>query len=116
MPARFRPGDVVVYRKQKVSVHPGPNARDIQPAPNGDTYSYSVEKVWRVDAVRPDNILAVHTRKGKRLIISANDPNLRPMHWWERLLFWHRLPARIIPEGATQEQSRGKRQEASEQV
>jgi hypothetical protein len=24
--------------------------------------------------------------------IRAGDPNLRPAHWWERLLFWHRFP------------------------
>jgi hypothetical protein len=66
MTARFRPGDVVVYRKQKSSLHPGANARDIQPAADGDFYSYSVEKFWRVVAVRPDNALVVRTRKGKQ--------------------------------------------------
>ena len=33
MPAVFQPDDLVVYLKQKNSVHPGPNARDIHPAP-----------------------------------------------------------------------------------
>src|SRR5690349_13397043 len=75
--ARFRPGDVVVYRKQKNSVHPGPHARDIQPAPHGDSYAYAVEKFWRVEAVRPDHTLVVRTRKGKQHTIAADDPNLR---------------------------------------
>ena len=44
MSAGFRPGDVVVYRKQKNSLHPGPHARDIHPAAHGDFYSYLVEK------------------------------------------------------------------------
>jgi hypothetical protein len=94
MSARFRPGDVVVYRKQKSSPHPGPHARDIKPARHGDSYAYSVEKFWRVVAVQPDNMLVVRTRKGKRLTVAAADPNLRRTHWWERLLFWHRFPPR----------------------
>ena len=94
MSAPFRPGDVVVYRKQKSSVHPGLHARDIQPAPHGDFYSYWVDKFWRVVAVQPDNTLVVRTRKGKQHTIAADDPNLRRAHWWERLLFRHRFPPR----------------------
>ena len=92
MKARFRPGDVVVYRKQKSSLHPGPHAKDIKPAAHGDFYSYSVEKFWRVVAVRPDDTLVVCTRKGKQHTVATGDPNLRRAHWWERLLFSHRLP------------------------
>jgi hypothetical protein len=99
MSARFRPGEVVVYLKQKSSLHPGPHAGNIQPAPHGDFYSYLVEKFWRVVAVQPDNKLVVRTRKGKQHTIAANDPNLRRTHWWERLLFWHRFPPRA-PEGS----------------
>ena len=94
MSARFRPGDVVVYRKQKSTVHPGRRARDLEPAPHGDFYSYSVEKFWRVVAVRPDGTLVVRTRRGKQHTVAAGDPNLRSAHWWERLLFWDRLPPR----------------------
>ena len=92
MTARYRLGDVVVYRKQKSSLHPGPHATDIHPAAHGDSYSYAVEKFWRVVAVRPDNTLVVRTRRGKQHTLAANDPNLRPARWWERLLFWHRFP------------------------
>jgi hypothetical protein len=92
MSARFRVGDVVVYRKQKSSVHPGPHARDIQPAPRGDSYSYSIDKFWRVIAVQPPNILVVRTRRGKQHQIAADDPALRHAHWWEWLLFRHRFP------------------------
>jgi hypothetical protein len=98
MTSRFRPGDIVVYRKQKSSFHPGPHAKDIKPAPNGDLYSYLVEKFWRVVAVQPDHKLVVRTRRGKQHTIPANDPNLRRMHWWERLLFWHRFPHRMSGE------------------
>ncbi len=92
--ASFQPGDVVVYRKQKSSLHPGRPAKDIQPALRGDSYYYSVEKFWRVVAVQPDDTLIVRTRRGKQHTIAANDPNLRRMHWWERLLFRNRLPPR----------------------
>ena len=98
MSARFQPGDVVVYHKQKNTVHPGPHARDIQPALHGDTYSYSVDKFWRVIGVRPDNTLVVLTRRGKQHTIPADDPALRKVHWWERLLFWHRFPPRALGE------------------
>ena len=94
MTSRFRPGDVVVYRKQKSSLHPGPHAKDIKPAPHGDSYYYSVEKFWRVVAVRPDGTLIVRTRRGKQHTVTAGDPNLRPARWWERLLAWQRLPPR----------------------
>ena len=99
MSARFRPGDVVVYRKQKSSVHPGAHARDIQPAEHGDTYSYSVDKFWRVVALQPDHTLVVRTRKGKEHTIRPDDPNLRRAHWWEWLFFWHRFPPRRPGEG-----------------
>ena len=94
MPAGFQRGDAVVYRKQKSSARPGPNARDIQPALHGDSYSYSVDKFWRVIRILDNNTLVVLTRKGKQHTIVVSDPNLRQAHWWERLLFWHRFPPR----------------------
>jgi hypothetical protein len=92
MKREFKPGDRVIYRKQKYSVHPGQNARVIHPAPHGDGYSYEVEKFWTVVAMEPDQKILVCTRRGKQLTISIHDPALRPAHWWERLLFRHRFP------------------------
>ena len=86
MSSRFRPDDVVVYRKQKSSLRPGPHAKGIQPAPHGDFYSYSVEKFWRVVAVQPDHELVVCTQTGKQHKLTANDPNLGRIHWWERMM------------------------------
>ncbi|HZV08041.1 MAG TPA: hypothetical protein VE999_23360 [Gemmataceae bacterium] len=98
MSTRFQPGDVVVYSKQKSSLHPGQHAKDIQPALHGDSYYYVVEKFWRVVAVQPDRTLVVRTRRGKVHTLAACDPNLRRVHWWERLLFRHRFPPRTLDE------------------
>lgn len=92
MKAPFKPGDFVVYRKQKFSAHPGPHARDIHPAPHGDFYTYAVEKHWRVVAVRPDRTVVVRTRRGKQHTLPEGDPALRRAHWWERLLLGPRFP------------------------
>jgi hypothetical protein len=88
----FRAGDCVIYRKQKLSAHPGPRARDVHPAPHGDPYSYCVLKCYRVVAVRPDHTLVVRTRRGRQRTLAEDDPALRGAHWWERLLFPGRFP------------------------
>ena len=92
MAAHFRPGDCVIYRKQKLSAHPGPHAQDIHPAPHGDTYTYCVPKCYRVVAVQPDQTIVVRTRRGRQRTLAASDPGLRLAHWWERLLFRDRFP------------------------
>src|SRR5262249_20202567 len=92
MSTRFKPGDFVIYRKHKQSVRPGPNAREIHPAPNGDYYSYEVDKFWRVIGVLPDHKIVVGTRRGKQLTLDEEDPALRCARWWERWFFRHRFP------------------------
>ena len=92
MAAHFRPGDRVIYRKPKLSAHPGPHAQDIHPAPNGDTYTYCVPKFYRVVAMRPDHTIVVRTRWGRRRTLAAPDAALRRAHWWERLFFAGRFP------------------------
>ena len=92
MNALFKPGDFVIYRKQKSSIHPSPRAKDIYPAPNGEFYSYEVDKFWMVVAVERSNEITVSTRRGKRLTLHADDPGLRRAHWLERFLFRHRFP------------------------
>jgi len=93
MKARFKRGDSVIYRKQKFSVRPGPHARDIHPAPNGDFYTYEVDKFWTVVAVRSNEEITVCTRRGKQLTLSASDPALRRARWLEWFLFRRRFPA-----------------------
>jgi len=95
MSSQFQPGDPVVYRKHKHSLHPGRRARDVSPAPYGDEYSYVVDKFWRVVAVLPDNMLIVRSRRGKEHTIAATDPALRRARWWERLFLRRRFPASL---------------------
>jgi hypothetical protein len=92
MTAHFKPGDCVVYRKPKFSAHPGPKARSIWPTPCGDTYSYCVDKYYRVIAVQPDRKVVVLTRRGRQHTLAADDPALRRARWWERLVLRHRFP------------------------
>jgi hypothetical protein len=98
MGIHFKPGDFVIYRKQKHSVHPGPHAKDISPAPNGDYYSYYVDKFWTVMTVHSNRTVVICTRRGKQHTLVADDPALRRAHWWERLLFRSRFPS-LIPAG-----------------
>ena len=76
MAARFRIGDCVVYRKPKVSLHPGRHARDIRPAPHGDHYDYSVDKFYRVIEVLANHMITVLTKRGRRHTLAADDPAL----------------------------------------
>jgi hypothetical protein len=97
MSARFQPGDYVIYRKQKYSVHPGPHAKEIRPCPQGDSYWYEVDKFWLVVAVDCTNKVTVCTRRGKRLILDAADPALKRAGWFKRLMFRRRFPLSVQP-------------------
>ena len=87
----YRPGEWVIYRRHKHTASPGPRAKDVTPEPNGEEYSYSVDKYWIVVSVENDNIVLA-TRRRKLHVVDADDPNLRPARWWERLLFRDRFP------------------------
>ena len=99
MTGRFRPDDCVIYRKPKFSARPGPHASGICPAPHGDSYSYGVDKFYRVIAAGPGDEVVVRTRRGRRHTLAADDPALRRARWWERLLWRSRFapqsPARL---------------------
>ncbi len=87
-------GDCIIYRKQKVSVHPGPRAYDIHPAEQGDSYSYAVDKFWVVESVLPDGRILARTRTKKQLFIDLADPNLRKAGLVARLRHGKRFPVR----------------------
>src|SRR5688572_27504712 len=84
---KFTPGDWVLYRKLKHSASPGPRASDISPAPNGELYTYLVEKFWIVEEILPDGRLRLRTRRGKSHLVEATDPNLRRVRWWNRWIY-----------------------------
>ena len=85
-------GSQVIYRKTKYSRKPGPRAAAISPSKHGDSYSYFVDKYWVVvECSSPDEIVVL-TRRGKRLTLKADDPNLRPVGFLERLFHRRRFP------------------------
>jgi hypothetical protein len=88
----FEPGDFLLYRKTKVSQRPGPRARNVQPAQNGDDYSYEVVKFWRLANVLPDGRLLAVTRTGKEIFLTPSDSNLRKARIVDVVLHRTRFP------------------------
>ena len=88
----FKIGDPVIFVVSKNGTDPGPRAKDIHPAPAGETYSYNVEKFWAVGEIRPDGHLILVTRRGKKHEVPADDLRLRPARWWERWFYKDRFP------------------------
>ncbi len=87
----FTAGDRVIYRREKHSTSPGPRARNIDPAPLGEFYSYEVDKFWTVKEVRNGNVVLL-TRRGKTHTVNSGDPRLRHANWWERLIHGGKFP------------------------
>lgn len=90
----YKVGDWIVYVATKASTHPGPRAENIDPAPLGEQYIYTVEKYWVVDEIHSDGHLTARTRTGKKRRISLTDPALRHASWLDRLLRHERFPKR----------------------
>lgn len=90
---RFQVDDLIVYRKTKISVHPGQRARLVAPASNGDGYSYCVDKFWVVVSVTPEGLLVAKTRRGKLHRLNPDDPNLRRATVLESLFARSRFPS-----------------------
>ncbi|NQV25922.1 MAG: hypothetical protein HQ518_16305 [Rhodopirellula sp.] len=88
----FKIDECVVYCVVKHSCKPGQRARNVAPAPLGETYTYRVDKYWVVDEILPDHSLILRTRRGKTRQVRATDPNLRRPTLWERLVISHRFP------------------------
>ena len=91
----MKPGEWVVYRKQKSSTAPGPRARAVSAAPNGDLYTYQVEKYWAVERVLSDGQVRLVTRTGKIHTVPSSDPRLRRATWLERLILGSRFPRHV---------------------
>lgn len=100
MHPRYKTGDRVVFHKTKSSNHPGPRARYIHPAPQGEGYTYEVDKYWVVVQSLSGGRVSIRTRRGKVLTLDVDDPNLRHATWWERLVYSGRFPAVDQPPAA----------------
>lgn len=81
----------MVYQVTKHSSHPGARAKSITPATQGDQYSYTVKKFWRIVELTPDGKVVAQTRRGKRHVLSLDDPCLRHVTWWEQIVYRTRL-------------------------
>ena len=90
---RFKRGDLLVYKKQKHSQHPGPRAHSTAPAVQEGEFSYVVDKYWVVLETFEDDTIEVQTRTGKRHRLSADDPNVRRATWWQRIVYRSRFPS-----------------------
>lgn len=88
----YERGDWVVYRKTKQKNRPARRARNIHPAPKGDTYTYDIDKYCRVVGCDPAGQLILLTRRSGYVTIAPTDSRLRRAAWWERL-----FRARLFP-------------------
>ena len=77
-------GDLVVYRKSKVSSSPGPRAKGVSPSSGGNFCNYTVDKYWIVKELLPAGNLLVQTLRGKEHTLSVDDYSLRKPYLWER--------------------------------
>ncbi len=87
----FKTGEFVIFEKSKNSTHPSPHAKDVRPAEHGETYSYIIEKFWKVVRVFENGTIELETRRGKRHRLYTATPQLRKASFWDRLLFRNRL-------------------------
>ena len=81
----------MIYCREKHSSNPGPRAKNVEPAPLGEFYSYEVDKFWTVKDVR-ERDLVLMTRRGKTHVVGLNDPRLRRARWWECLMHSTKFP------------------------
>jgi hypothetical protein len=94
MTGSFSPNDWVVYTREKHSLSPGRRAKNIEPSPHGEMYSYEVDKYWIVRQVL-DGEVVLQTRRGKSHTLPATDARLRKANLWERLFFAQRFPPKV---------------------
>ena len=87
----FKTGDFVIFGKAKSSTHPSPFAKHIQPAKHGETYSYIIDKFWKVVRVFDNGMIEIETRRGKHHLLDTDSSQLRKARWWDRLMFRKRF-------------------------
>ena len=82
----FKPGDRVVFCMVKHKSHPSRLAQGVQPAANGDSYSFYVRKFWVVSDVFEDGRLQLRTPRGKERVVDADDPSLTHASLLDKIL------------------------------
>ncbi len=82
---KLKVGDFVIVKKFKASTRPSPRAKDIDPAMHGDTYSYRIDKYWKVVQVLDDGSIEIETRRGKRHQIDTHNQEFRKANLLDRL-------------------------------
>ncbi len=90
---RWKPGDRVVFAKQKFSTTPGRRSRTVDASRRGEYYAYVVDKYWLVKTVLEDGQVLLVTRRGKEHRFHPNDPRLRAATLWERWRHHQRFKA-----------------------
>ena len=85
---KLQVGDFVIVKKFKASTRPSRRAKDIDPATHGDTYSYRIDKYWKVVEVGNDGRIEIETRRGKRHTIDTRNQDFRKANLFDR--FFHR--------------------------
>ena len=87
----FKIGEFVIMEKVKSSTHPSPQAKNIQPSPHGEYYSYIIKKFWKVVRIFENGTIEIETRRGKHHRLDKDTPTLRKLGFWEKLRFRDRL-------------------------
>lgn len=82
---KLKIGDFVIVKKYKASTSPSPRAKDIDPATQGDTYSYRIDKYWKVAQVLEDGTIEIETRGGKRHHLDRRNQDFRKANLLDRL-------------------------------
>lgn len=90
--AKFGIGAPIVYRRQEISTHPSPDARDIRPAERGEYYYYNITDYLRVAHVFSDGRIVAFTRTNKQHYLRSDDSNLRKASLTERFFYRPRFP------------------------
>jgi hypothetical protein len=89
---KYNKGDRIIYKKNKVSAHPTPRARDVHPSSHGDDYHYVVDKYWIVTDIIDEKTIEAMTRTGKKHRLNVEDPRLSKAGFFSRIFNYSDFP------------------------
>lgn len=93
MSSHFKLHDRVIYTTDKYTSCPGPRAKNVVAAANGESYVYQVDKYWVVTEILANGDVVLMTRRGKKHVVTAGDRRLRKANLLERFLKARQFPA-----------------------